>query len=380
MKKIILVIESSREYGRGLLRGIARYSNIKGPWTFYDEPGDEYRQIPNLKNFKADGIIARLSQKTSLKKLESTGLSVIAIGLRKPIAGLANIEPDSEKIGKMAAEYFLRKNFINFAYCGIADMKGSQDRRNAFKKIIEAAGYKTNVYEIPLAKLNTSWDQQQQKMADWLKSLPKPVAIMAYNDDHGRRIITACSTSDIKIPYEVAILGVDNDSLVCDLTTPPLSSINLNLEKAGFEAAELLDNMISKKKIDSNKIIVNPTHIVTRQSTDILAVSHKQVATAIKFIRDNAKKDLQVDDVVDATLLSKRGLQRAFKVCMGHSIHNEISHARSEQLTTLITETDLPLYEIAKILNFGSISRISRFFKINKGLNIRDFRKKYGKI
>jgi len=380
MKKVILVIESSREYGRGLLRGIARYSNMKGPWTFYNEPGDQYRAIPNLKNFKADGIIARISQKTSLKKLKSTGLSVIAIGLRKPIPGLANIEPDSEKIGKMAAEYFLRKNFTNFAYCGIEDMKGSQDRKTAFKKTIEASGYKTNVYEIPLTKLSNSWDQQQHKMADWLKSLPKPVAIMAYNDDHARRIITACSTVDIKIPYEVAILGVDNDSSVCDLTTPPLSSINLNIEKAGFEAAKLLDDMISKKTIKNNKIIVNPTHIVTRQSTDILAVSHKQVANAIKFVRENSKKDLQVDDVVDATVLSKRGLQRAFKVCMGHSIHNEITQARLEQLTALIIETDLPLSEIAKLLDFRSISRISRFFKNNKGLNIRDFRKKYGKI
>jgi LacI family transcriptional regulator len=380
MKKVILVIESSREYGRGLLRGIARYSNMKGPWTFYNEPGDQYRAIPNLKNFKADGIITRLSQKTSLKKLESTGLSAIAIGLRKPIPGLANIEPDSEKIGKMAAEYFLRKNFTNFAYCGIEDMKGSQDRKIAFKKTIEASGYKTNIYEIPLAKLSNSWDQQQHKMADWLKSLPKPAAIMAYNDDQGRRIITACSTVDIKIPYEVAILGVDNDSLVCDLTTPPLSSINLNIEKAGFEAAKLLDDMISKKTIKNNKIIVNPTHIVTRQSTDILAVSHKQVANAIKFVRENSKKDLQVDDVVDATVLSKRGLQRAFKVCMGHSIHNEITQARLEQLTALITETDLPLSEIAKLLDFRSINRISRFFKNNKGINIRDFRKKYGKI
>lgn len=380
MKKIILVIESSRAYGRGLLRGIARYSNIKGPWTFYNEPGDEYREVPNLKNFKADGIIARLSEKTSLKKLKSIGLPVIAIGLRKPIAGFANIEPDSKKIGKMAAEHFIRKNFTNFAYCGIEDMKGSQDRRDAFKKIIKAAGYKTDVYEISLAKLNNSWDQQQHKMASWLKSLTRPVAIMAYNDDHARRIITACSIADIKIPYEVAILGVDNDSLVCDLTTPPLSSINLNVEKAGFEAAELLDNMISKKTVKNKKIIVNPTHIVTRQSTDILAVSHKQVALAIKFLRENSKKDLQVDDIVEATLLSKRGLQRAFKVSIGHSIHNEITHARLEQLTALVTETDLPLFKIAKLLDFQNISRISRFFKKNKGVNIRDFRKKYGKI
>ena len=213
-------------------------------------------------------------------------------------------------------------------------------------------------------------------MADWLKDLPKPIGIMACNDDKGQHVIEACKIAELRIPEDVAVVGVDNDDLICDLCDPPLTSVALNVEKAGYETARLLDFMMSNKKSTLNKnIVVKPTYVRTRHSTDIIATEDKELTKAISFIRQNFRKDIKVEDVVESTLLSRRSLEQRFRNKLNRSINSEIRRIRVEHISKLLVETDLSISEIAYSLGFSSAEHISRYFQREKGKCPRDFRK-----
>ena len=212
-------------------------------------------------------------------------------------------------------------------------------------------------------------------MCKWLKDLPKPVGIFACNDDRGQHVLEVCKLINLKVPEEVAVLGVDNDPLICELEDPPLASIALNVESAGFAAAKLLDRLINKKKIVGKQIMVKPSHVVQRQSSDILAVDDSEVASAIKYIKNNARNKILVKDIVGTTGISRRTLEKRFQKTVHRSIYNEIQQVRVELISKLLIETDLPISQITALFNFTDVEHVSRFFKREKGIGLREFRK-----
>ena len=205
--------------------------------------------------------------------------------------------------------------------------------------------------------------------------MPKPIGIFACNDDRGQLILEVCKMINLKVPEDVSVIGVDNDPMICDIGDPPLTSIALNVEPAGYEAAKLMDDLIKNTKTSGNQILVSPSHIVQRQSSDILAVNDPEVAKAMHFIKKSAKNKLLVKDVVKITGLSRRTLERRFKKTIHRSIYSEIQRVRIELISELLIETDLPIYQITSRFNFTDIEHISRYFKIEKGIGLREFRK-----
>lgn len=377
--RIVLLIETSRAYGRGLIRGIVKYAHIHGPWIFYNEPGGEEGSIlPKLNPRDVDGIIARVSKKTAIKHFVDAGVPLISIGLKEKTPGLTNICPNNEVIGKMAANYFLDHGFSNFAYCGFIDMYGSRDRCEIFCDTLKAKGFEAHVYQRKISQIKKYWSREQKKMADWLSSLPRPIGLMAYNDDHGRRILQACELIGLNVPEEVTVLGVDNDELVCELTDPTLSSVNLNTQKAGFEAAALLQKMMLEGYSVQPEILVQPTHIVTRQSSDILAINDSDIVEAVRYIRRHANKPIQVDNVVDSISLSRRSLEQKFRAILGRSVYQEIRRARAEKVAWMLTETNMSITQISISLGYSSSDHISRFFRKEKGISLLAYRKLYG--
>ncbi len=384
--KVILLIENSRAYGRELLRGIARYSRLYGPWSFYMEPpfylesGGRIRQldVSHLKELDADGIIMRDTGKP--EQIAAMGVpTIIASAIKEQMPGITTICTDDARIGKTGAEHLLERGFRYFGYCGFDDMSWSRKRRDSFVNSIEKAGFKTSIYRQPKSRRKRIWENEQNLVADWLKSLPKPVGLMVCNDDRGRQVIETCNAAHIAVPEEIAVIGVDNDRLVCELSNPPLSSIALNVERAGYDAAELLDKMMAgPKKETTCTITVSPTHTVTRQSTDILTIDDPLVSAALSFIRRNAKKDIQISDVVDAVATSRRTLQQRFRKLLRRSLHDEIMRARVELVAQLLIETNVSVSEIAARLNYTSPEHISRSFYRIKGLTPLTYRKKYG--
>ncbi|MDD5065071.1 MAG: DNA-binding transcriptional regulator [Phycisphaerae bacterium] len=382
--KVILIIERSRSFGRGLLHGIIQYSNLHGHWLYYMKP-EFYRQDKEkshkwLTDIDADGVIAHTWDPDFIDSIVNLGLPAVICGLDKPKHKACRLSTDEIDAGRMAAEYFIQRGFRNFAYCGFDDMIWSQQKCDGFKRILAESGFQTSVYQQPGAKHLRKPAKEQSLIAAWLESLPKPVALMACNDDRGLDILAACKIAECKIPDDVAILGVDNDELICNFSYPQLSSIALSTERAGYEAAKILDKLMRNQKITENEkeVTILPLHVVTRQSTDIMAIEDKDVAEAISFIRRHSREIIQVGDVAQAVGLSRRALEQHFRKVLNHSIHEEIKYTRINQMANMLIGTNLSVSQIAKLLGYPyAANNIARYFKQQKGMSPLDYRKKF---
>lgn len=375
-RNIILLIETSHIYGRALLSGIAQYSRLHGSWNFHFEPGGLGATLPKIEQWQADGIVTRDSDR--IDEITVLGLPTIVISSQKQLNGKYHIDTDDIAISNIAVEYFLEKGFKNFAYCGLDEMFWSRRRADAFAKRVAKAGFKADIYKQPKSKPKRLWNNEQLILSNWLKALPKPVAVMACADYRSQNVSEACKIAGLRIPDEVAILGVDNDTLLCDLSSPSLSSIALNTEKMGYLAAELLEQLMNGQTIKDQSIKVLPTHVVTRHSTDILTVDDPQVAKAIRYIRQNPKKLIQVNDVAEVTTLSRRSLERRFRSFMGCSILNEIRRVHAEQVAHMLTETNLSVTQISMLMGYSEINNMRKYFRKHKGMSPREYRKRYG--
>jgi len=382
--KVIFLVETSRAYGRGLLRGIAQYSKLHGPWLFFMGPEFYIKGIEHsykwMKEVGADGIIAPLWDSKIIEMIVDLGLPAVICGIERPALNICRVVTDEVAVGRISAEYFLERGFQHFAFCGFKDAIWSQWRGESFSKKVEETGFVAHLYHQSKAKSRRTMKGEQTIIAEWLRALPKPVAIMACNDDRSRDVLAACRIAGIEVPREAAILGVDNDELVCDLSYPQLSSIATSTERAGYETARVLDKLIKGQKLtDTEKeVVISPLHVVTRQSTDIMAIEDKQVADAVHFIRKHSREVILVSDVAEAVGLSRRALQQRFRKVLAHSVHEEIKYARVNQIAAMLTSTNLSISQIVRLLGYPDASNISRYFKQYKGLSPSDYRKQFG--
>lgn len=377
IRKVILLLATSRAHVRGLLRGIARYSRVHGPWIFYTDASLHGKRdaLSWLKGCGADGVIAPDAKEN--KEIIAMGLPTIIYRVaEKRTPHVPAIVADNATIGKMAAEHLLNCGFSHFVYCGFESRPWSRQRKDSFTARIAEAGFEPGIFDTR-SDLGSwrSFEREQNRLIEWLRSLPTPVGLMAGNDVCGRHVIEACRIAGLRVPDEVAVIGVDNDELICDLTDPPMSSVALNTEKAGYEAAELLDRLIAGEKAVDRDIIVRATHITTRKSTDILAVEDKTVAEAIRFIRQHAREAIQVGNVVDHLAMSRRNLEQRFRRVLGRSVYNEIKRVRTQQIIRMLCETDLSVSEIALKLGHPSDKHIARYFKQQTGMSLKEYRR-----
>jgi LacI family transcriptional regulator len=373
---VLLFLESSREFGRGLLHGIARYSRLHGPWRVYRRSAGLESTLPEWRDLKIDGAIVR--DVKMVRNLTGSGFPIIfAQHTKATTPPFPAIITDSAAIGHMAAEHFLDRGFVHFAYCGFDEFIWSRLRAQHFAERIGREGFQMSLYQCPRRIADRAWKSEQHLIADWLVSLPKPVAMMCCNDDRALQVIEACKLAEVYVPDHVAVLGVDDDVLICDLADPPISSVALNTEAAGHEAAKLLDELMNGGRMSGQYVWVRPTHIVTRLSTDILAVTDVAVATALRFIRLNTHRVVQVDDVVEAANVSRRVLEKRFKAILRRSIHQEIRRVRVGHIIRLLVETNMRIREIAAKSGFDGVEHISRYFHRETGLSLREYRKQH---
>jgi LacI family transcriptional regulator len=393
--RVVLLLSHHAGYDRGILQGIVRYARIHGPWNLYlagIEPGlplpemetfsgrpgkttsatGEAPQIPlpDLRRWDAKGVIGRLQNPRIAKMALAAGIPVIAMDLSEeqlagdlPLSRVSEIRSDSHEAGRMAAEHLLERGFRQFAYCGYAGRTWSERSREGFCKQIEKAGYQCNVYEPPQRSRPVLWQQERESVTAWLRSLPKPVGVMSCNDIRGRQVLESSALGGMSVPDEVAVVGVDDDQLLCELSNPPLSSVVLNAEQGGYQAAELLDALMSRRKRSPQRIDVEPLWVLARQSTDALAVDDPDVAAAVRYIRDHLQAPIGVQDVVDQVTLSRRALELRFEQLLGRSIRAEIQRARLAWAKRLLVETGLPVAKIAELAGFKGHSYLSEVFR-----------------
>jgi LacI family transcriptional regulator len=381
VRKVALLIETSREYGRGVLRGIVRYARLHGPWAFYITPGDFEQALPEMKHWGGMGIIARIETPKVAQAILATGLPVVALDLSEkqlapgnPLAQVSELVADSYHAAQLAAIHLMERGFKNYAFVGLPDRIWSKLRRDSFVKHIKQAGYKTYVYDPPKNRLDREWGREQKFMSEWLLGLPKPIGLMACNDDRGREVLEACRAANVGVPEEVAVVGVDNDAMLCELANPPLSSVVLNAEHGGFEAAAMLDRMMSGRTTGPERILVEPLQVVTRRSTDMVALEDLEVAHAVRYIHENAGRAIRVKDIVNALGISRRTLEIRFRRAIGKSMNEKIQQAHLERAKRLLLETDLPLPKVAEAAGYNSTSYLAVVFHEAFGMTPAKFR------
>ncbi|MGH7978672.1 MAG: substrate-binding domain-containing protein [Limisphaerales bacterium] len=368
------------------MTGIVKYAQHYGPWSFYWEPGGLEKAWPKLQTLDIDGIILRDVDK--LEEALALKIPAIVVGHSKTeIPDLVNVVTDSRAIGKIGAEHLLSLGLKHFAYCGygIASPGSktelfvwSEGRQASFQQHLKRVGFEVNAY-CALSAATDVWPQERHKMADWLQSLPKPVGVMACNDDCGQQVLEACKLANLSIPDEVSVLGADNDELICGLSSPPMSSIAINFERAGYESARTLDDLLRGKKSAQSKITVTATHVVVRRSTNYMAISDVNLQKALQFIRDHIRENIRVLDVARAAGLSRRTLEIKFQRQMNSSVHDYIKRVRTDQIMRLLVETDLPIGQIAESLGFSDIQHFARYFSAGTQMSPLAYRRNFGK-
>ena len=379
--KVALLIETARGYGRGLLRGIVRYARLHGPWAFYVTPGDFEQALPKMQQWGGTGIIARIETPAVARAILAAGLPTIALDLsdeqlqpESPLSRLSEVASDSLHAAQMAADHLLERKFQHYAFVGIAGRVWSRRREESFCNRIRSAGFEPHVYSPPRRLPDRAWEREQVSLAEWLRKLRTPLGLMACNDDRGREVLEACRAADIHVPEEIAVVGVDDDELLCDLADPPLSSVALSTERGGYEAAALLDKMMRGRIRKPRRLVVEPLHVVTRHSTDIVAMADPEVAEALRFIHHNAGKPIQIEDILERLQVSRRTLEIRFRQAVGRTIHAEIQRVRLERARRLLLESDLPIPKVAASAGYGSASYLSQVFRHELGMTPAKYR------
>jgi LacI family transcriptional regulator len=366
---VALLIETSNAYARGLLRGIRAYIREHRSWSIY--VGEQRRGEPAplwLKRWHGDGIIARIESEAIAEAVVSSGLPAIDVSAARYVPELLFVETDDAAIARLAAEHLLQRGFRHYGYCGDPRFNWSNWREENFQKVIAEAGFDCSVYRSsPLRRGIATWEQDRSDIAAWIQRLPKPVGVMACYDIRGREVLDVCRELGASVPDEVAVIGVDNDELLCDLADPPLSSVIPDTYRTGYEAARLLDLLLAGQTELPSAHLIKPLGIVTRDSTDVLATDDGDVSAAVRFIRAHATHGIKVEDVLKAVPLSRRVLESRFQKLIGRTPHQEIMRVQVERVKQLLSETDLSLSAIAHRTGYRHVEYMSVAFKRETG-------------
>lgn len=377
-RNVALLIETSNSYSRGVLEGITRYMQHHERWSIFLPEQERGGRPPQwLGRWQGDGIIARIETDEIAASLRKTKLPVVDVSAARHLPDIPWVETDDNAIARLGVKHLLDRGFRNLAFCGDPGFNWSNWRRNCFQSLVKATGVDVNIYDsLSRNDPKYSWNREKRGLARWLKSLPRPIGIFACYDIQAQKLLEVCRELNIAVPEEIAVLGVDNDQLLCELADPPLSSVICNTQKTGFEAAALLDKMMHGEKIDSAPLLIAPLGIQTRHSTDILAIEDPDVANALRFIREYALKGINVADVVRQVPLSRRVLESRFKEFLGRSPHEELTRLKLERIKELLSDTDLSLSEIAKRTGFDHDEYMCVFFRRAQGIPPGLYRKR----
>ncbi len=381
MAKILLLTDFSSGYSRNLLKGIVRYSKEVGNWSFQRMPlyyrmlYGENGVVEWAKKWQADAIIAQLSD-VNIELLNDLNIPIIVQNYRDRNKAVSNLTGDYFNTGVMAAKFFLNRGYRNFAFYGFKGAIWSRERADGYSHEIEKQGYKLAVLEND-NKDKEEWSYNHTVLGNWLQSLPKPVALFACDDHFALQISETCNVYNINVPDDIAILGVDNDDLLCNISDPPLSSIVLDVENGGYNAGKLLHQLITKEITEPFNIVVNPLIIERRKSTEKYAVSDKNIRTILNYIEKNYANHLSVEELVKQVPLSRRVLEKKFKEETGESLYQYIQNYRIDQFTRLLITTDYSLFEAALQSGFENYKNVSRIFRKYKALSPAEYRKRY---
>ncbi len=374
--QVALLIDTATDWGRRMIRGIAQYAQQQGGWDLWLEQRCQFAPGRLPPGWRGDGIIARVADLAMARHLKRAhGLVVNVSTARVPGVSFPTVTADLHAAAKLAIGHLLDQGFRHFAYYAPMNLSFVEDHHHSFVETLAELGYSCALLHSPSAKRpRQGWQRQQKKLERWIRDLPKPVAVLTWTGRRGREVIYACRALGLSVPEQVAVLGADDDSLLCETCNPPLSALALTSEQIGFEAAALLDRMLHGAKPPAKPVLIEPTRVIVRQSTDTLAIDDEDVARAIAFIRAHTSQPIQVCDILRAVPVSRRSLDRRFQQVLGRTPADEIRRVHLERAKQLLADTDLPVPKVAAASGFRSREYLARAFKRATGLSPRQYR------
>lgn len=375
-KRVAVLTGLDGGYSRQVVRGVTAYVRPTRPWLM-QFAAPTFDALALLRRWRPHGILGSISEPqfaAALRRLKTPVVNWASSGVDLPHVGV-----DNDAIARLAADYLLRRGFRHLAYCGVSLYSYSRQRGAAFHAALRAHQLIADDFEVGShigsdSSWGWAWAPAEPRLKRWLARLPRPAAIFACNDPLAVVLSEACHELGLRIPEDVALLGVTDDDVVCEMAYPPISSIGVPQRRIGFESARLLDRMMSARTAQpqaalktrdqgGTSMLFGPTGVTTRQSSDILATADRQVATALRFIREHLDEPIQIADVARTAGLNRRVLEKRFRAVMSQSPLATIREARLERARRLLAETDLAVHDIASMCGFRSPERMSKVFR-----------------
>ena len=385
MIRLLIISDFTESFSHKLLAGIVEYSRRKKQWIVRRMPPEYKAQIgiPGVirvaKEWDVDAVIGQFEPTDDIGLFAENGIVAIAQDYKKKVTSIPNVTGDYIGTGRMAARFFIDRGFKNYGFFGFNDVCWSDERCDGFRREVEAAGYGGSFYAYRMQEIDMVWYYQRNRLREWLLSIPKPIAIMACDDNQGANLIEACHSVGIKIPSEVSVIGVDNDETLCSLGSTTLSSVQVDIERGGWEAAALVERLVADPAAPVEDVVLKPVKIVQRMSTAAFATDDQQILKAILFIHKNALKKISVSDVMAEAALSRRLLERRFKEVTGKTLYEYITDQKLKYFAEQLEETDEQVINIALSMGEIDTKSISRRFKQIYGCTPVEWREKQRK-
>ena len=382
MIRVLLITDFTESFSHKLLAGLVDYSRRKEQWIVRRMPPSYKAKIgiPGVvrvaKEWEVDAVIAQFEPTDEVGLFAENGIVAIAQDYKKKFSTIPNITGDYLTTGRMAARFFIDRGFRNFGFFGFNDVCWSDERCDGFRREVEAAGFGGSFYAYRMQEIDMVWYYQQNRLREWLQSLPKPIAIMACDDNQGSNLIEVCHGAGIRIPSEVSVMGVDNDESLCSLGSTTLTSIQMGIERGGWESAALVERLVADPSALVEDVVLKPVKIVERMSTAAFASQDQQILKALLFIHQNVRKKISVRDVMTEAALSRRLLERRFKDVTGKTLYEYITDQKLKCFAELLQDTDEQVVNIALSMGENDTKSIARRFKQRYGCTPVEWREK----
>lgn len=376
MIKILLLIDYSSDFDRKLLQGLIKYAKENASWLFYRLPSYYVTMHGSLgvlewaKKWKASAIIGKWTDE-SIDLQKELNIPVVVQNYHHRSSSYSNLTGDYKGTGKMAAQFFIERNFHNFAFFGIKGVIWSDERCKGYVQEIERAGGNFFCFETEQQE-----DDSRAEITCWLQQLPKPIALFCCDDVHALFISETCKMAEIRIPEEIALLGVDNDELMCNISDPPISSIELGIEQGGYMMGKLIDKQLRQEYNGNFNIVINPIRIELRQSTEKYNIEDPHVLEVVRLIDSSYNSDLSIETLLSHIPLSRRNLEIKFKRVMHVSIYQYILLCRCNRLAHLLLTTKRSLRDLSIEVGFKDYNNVTRIFKKYKNCSPSEYRQR----
>lgn len=374
--QIALLIDTATDWGRRMIRGIGRYARQQGHWDIWLEQRCQHAPGRLPPGWRGDGVIARVADRAMARHLAGGPKAVVNVSTaRIPGVCLPTVAADLRVAARLAVEHLLDQGFRHFGYFAPLGLSYVDIHYDSYVERLAEAGHSCSLLAARRGTgPNALWRARQRDLQRWLTALPKPVAIVTWTSERGREVLYACRTLGLLVPEQVAVLGGDEDTLLCETCNPPLSGVALTSERIGYEAAALLHRLLQGQPPPAEPMLIEPTRVVVRQSTDILAIDDPDLARAIAYVRAHAGQPIQVRDVLRAVPVSRSWLERRFQESLGRSPAEEIRRVHLERAKQLLAETDMPVPEVAAASGFRSREYLAYAFKQATQSTPREYR------